>query len=64
MERKIVAAGIVLMSVFFVPASYAAETNAYYTVTVNVGTKEDPVSIDGLDVVVEKPGAEPQTKSL
>ena len=35
----------------------AVETNAYYTVTVDGGTYDAPVSLDSLDVTVERDGA-------
>lgn len=39
-------------------AAYAAETNTYYTVTVDSGTRTAPVLLETLDVTVERPGEE------
>ena len=38
--------------------AYAAETNTYYTVTVDSGTRTAPVSLETLNVTVERPGEE------
>ena len=37
---------------------FAVETNTYYTVTVDGGTYSSPVSLETLDVTVEKEGEE------
>ena len=47
-----------------VGAAFAVETNTYYTVTVDGGTYSAPVSLETLDVVVEKEGEAAATKSF
>lgn len=41
---------------------HAAETNTYYTVTVDGGTSDAPIHLDSLDVTVEKDGASAEVK--
>ena len=42
----------------------AVETDTYYTVTVDSGTYSAPVSLETLDVTVEKEGEATETKSF
>ena len=45
-------------------AARADETNTFYTVTVDSGTYSEPVSLNSLDVTVEKPGEAAAVKSF
>lgn len=64
MKNLYVAGKAALIAVFLSFASSAAETNVFYTVTVGNGTHTEPVSLDTLSVTVERPDAEPQTKTF
>ena len=62
MKNLTISSVTVFLSALIAFASSAADTNVFYTVTVDNGTQTEPVSLDTLSVTVERPDAEPQTR--
>lgn len=62
MKNLTISSVTVFLSTLIAFASSAADTNVFYTVTVDNGTQTEPVSLDTLSVTVERPDAEPQTR--